>query len=649
MTNPMGLLIERMNALSDILTQSNLSNTIDLPQIVVIGSQSSGKSSVIENIVGRDFLPRGTGIVTRRPLILQLIYKKGEDHVKFNHTDKIFRDFDEVKDEILNETNRSIKSRHDVSNVPITLKMYSENVMTLTLIDLPGLIKVPTNDQPKNIVGRVEEISKQYIVNKNAIIIAVSSATSDITNSDSLQLAKLVDQNYDRTIGILTKVDLMDKETDVIDILAGKIVSLKLGFIPVVNRGQKDIKSRKPIVAALKDEENFFLSHPSYRKNCSYCGTGYLRTKLTNILYEHIRKTIPELTDRINQMIMRTTAELDELGQFNLSAKETVLRIITEVCKKMNSSVYGQDSSQMQSMIINSPLNSLQKEMSITNELKGGARLSYTLYTSFPAYVDELSPLSHSDETIKTLMLNAAGSSGTIFFSQRAFEMLSKQAISVFRPHCLKLVTVIFGEIVRMMHNVVKSRFPNLNDKISESLVELFKKHAERTSKLVASLIEWNIECISTKHPDFVKIEDLGIYDSTDAKQKNKLEKITQKKIEPKLKSKSIAFDKIPNTLRVSKNLTENESAEINLIKALVISYFDVVRKIILDQTPKAILTNLVQKSLNEMQEYLFLHVYESQDVEKLCQEGDDVKETRERLRTILSAMRKAYDLMCSL
>lgn len=636
----MSLLIERINSLSDILTESNLNHTIDLPQIVVIGSQSSGKSSVLENIVGRDFLPRGIGIVTRRPLILQLIYRKGGDYAIFNHKDKIYHDFEEVKAEILNETNRSIKNKYDVLEKPITLKLYSEKVMTLTLVDLPGLVKVPTNDQPKNIVSKIDDISKTYILNKNAIIIAVSAATSDITSSDSLQFAKTVDRNYERTVGILTKVDLMDKETDVIDILAGKIVSLRLGFIPVVNRGQKEIKSGKLISTALQDEEKFFRTHASYKKNSLYCGTGYLRTKLTNILYDHIRKTVPELIDKTNQMIIKTTNELDELGQFNLSPKETVLKVINDVCKKMQTTIHGQTAVYGQNDCVLS-LDSIHLSSS-SNELRGGARLSYTLYTSFPSFVNNITPLSHSDETIRTLMLNAAGSSGTLFFSQSAFEMLSKQSVSLFRPHCLKLVNVIFSEIVRMMHSVVKSRFPKLNDRISCSLVDLFKKNSEKTISLVQSIIELNIECISTKHPDFVRIDELGIYDSNDRKQK--IEKPKQAD-----KTRPIAFDKIPNILRIQNELSDNEQSEITLIKSLVISYFDITRKIILDQIPKAILTNLIQKSLNGMQEHLFLQIYEADDVDQLCEEGDDIKELREKLRTTLSAMRKAYDLMCSL
>lgn len=65
-----------LTQLQDAFNNVGISNPIDLPQITVLGSQSSGKSSVLENIVGRDFLPRGTGIVTRRPLVLQLIHRE---------------------------------------------------------------------------------------------------------------------------------------------------------------------------------------------------------------------------------------------------------------------------------------------------------------------------------------------------------------------------------------------------------------------------------------------------------------------------------------------------------------------------------------------------------------------------------------------
>ena len=134
-----------------------------------VGSQSAGKSSVLETcaiimdppvflwltlsfsrIVGRDFLPRGSGIVTRRPLVLQLIHSPvPEDNPppytewgQFLHLDKRFTDFDEIRKEIEQETLRVAGQNKGISKLPISLRIFSPNVLDLTLVDLPGLTKV---------------------------------------------------------------------------------------------------------------------------------------------------------------------------------------------------------------------------------------------------------------------------------------------------------------------------------------------------------------------------------------------------------------------------------------------------------------------------------------------------------------------------
>lgn len=118
---------------------------------------------MLENIVGKDFLPRGSGIVTRRPLILQLINIPSEDvpegeealphtpasvatqheWAEFHHiSGRKFTDFSDVKREIENETARIAGSNKGISRQPISLKIYSPHVLSLTLVDLPGLTKV---------------------------------------------------------------------------------------------------------------------------------------------------------------------------------------------------------------------------------------------------------------------------------------------------------------------------------------------------------------------------------------------------------------------------------------------------------------------------------------------------------------------------
>ena len=118
-------LIPMVNKLQDACTNSGLSAVIDLPQIAVVGAQSAGKSSVLENFVGRDFLPRGNGIVTRRPLILQLVNNRGGEWGEFLHAKgKRFSNFDEIRSEIEAETERMTGANKGISNVPINLRVY---------------------------------------------------------------------------------------------------------------------------------------------------------------------------------------------------------------------------------------------------------------------------------------------------------------------------------------------------------------------------------------------------------------------------------------------------------------------------------------------------------------------------------------------
>lgn len=191
-----------------------------------------------------------------------------------------FFDFNKIRDEIVKETDSKTGRNAGISPAPINLRIYSPNVLTLTLVDLPGLTKVPVGDQPRDIEKQIKEMVLKQIQKPNAIILAVTAANTDLANSDGLKLAREVDPEGQRTIGVLTKVDLMDEGTDVVDILAGRIIPLRLGYVPVVNRGQRDIANNKTISFALENEKNFFDNHRAYKNKASYCGTPYLARKL---------------------------------------------------------------------------------------------------------------------------------------------------------------------------------------------------------------------------------------------------------------------------------------------------------------------------------------------------------------------------------
>ena len=259
----MNNLINIINKLQEICVSSNINTKIQIPQIIVLGSQSSGKTSILEAIVGKDFLPRGNGIVTRRPLILQLKNASGnKEWAEFLHLGKEkFEDFSKVLLEIEKETFRIAGINKGISSEPIILKIFSPNLVDLTLVDLPGIVKVPIGDQPENIDQLVKNLILEYISNPNSIILAITPGNSDIANSDALKLAKEVDPFYQRTIGVITKMDLMDHGSESLEILTNKLYPLKYGYNGVVLRSQKDTNNKISIKEALNSEQEFFENH----------------------------------------------------------------------------------------------------------------------------------------------------------------------------------------------------------------------------------------------------------------------------------------------------------------------------------------------------------------------------------------------------
>jgi len=142
---------------------------------------------------------------------------------------------------------------------------------------------------------------------------AVTPANQDLANSDALKLARRVDPQGERTIGVLTKIDLMDEGTNCVDVLQGKIYPLRLGYIGVVCRSQKDIMSGKPIKDALAAEDNFFKTHGTYAPLASRLGTPYLCRTLNMIIVKHIKKCLPIIRSKITSMLYQKEKELRSL------------------------------------------------------------------------------------------------------------------------------------------------------------------------------------------------------------------------------------------------------------------------------------------------------------------------------------------------
>ncbi|PRQ17402.1 putative dynamin central domain, dynamin, GTPase domain, GTPase effector domain, Dynamin superfamily [Rosa chinensis] len=324
-------------ALGDQGEASALSSLWDaLPSIAVVGGQSSGKSSVLESIVGKDFLPRGSGIVTRRPLVLQLhkIDRGSSEYAEFLHLPrKRFIYFALVRKEIADETDRETGRTKMISSIPIHLSIYSPNVANLTLVDLPGLTKVAVEGQPDSIVQDIENMVRSYIEKPNCIILAISPANQDLATSDAIKISREVDPTGERTIGVLTKIDLMDKGTDAVEILEGKSYRLKFPWVGVVNRSQADINKNVDMIAARRREREYFSGTPEYKHLAHRMGSEYLAKMLSQHLETVIKTKIPGIWSLINETIIELETELSHLGKPTATDDVGKLYAIMDICR----------------------------------------------------------------------------------------------------------------------------------------------------------------------------------------------------------------------------------------------------------------------------------------------------------------------------
>ncbi|TSK58141.1 Dynamin-1 [Bagarius yarrelli] len=464
-------LIPLVNRLHEAFSVFGRSCSLELPQIAVVGGQSAGKSSVLENFVGRDFLPRGSGIVTRRPLVIQLISSSSE-YAEFLHCKaKKFINFDEVRQEIEAETDRGIGTNKGITSLPINLRIYSPNVLNLTLVDLPGITKVPVGDQPPDIEYQIRDMIMQYICRENCLILAVTPANMDLANSDALKLAKNVDPQGQRTIGVITKLDLMDKGTDARDVLENRVLPLCRGYIGVVNRSQKDIEGKKDISAAIAAERVFFLSHPAYKHMADKMGTPYLQRVLNQQLTNHIRDTLPAFRNRLQSQLFSLDKEAKEYKHMNPDDHSRKTKALMQLIQH-----FGLDFEKI--------IEGCGDEVD-TGQLSGGAKINCIFHERFPF---ELIKMECNEKELRReigyAIRNIHGIRTGLFTPDMAFEAIVKKEIVKLKDPCIKCVDMVIQELIATVRQCISKLgiFPKLKEE-TERIVTTHLREQEIQTK----------------------------------------------------------------------------------------------------------------------------------------------------------------------
>ncbi|KAH7867652.1 P-loop containing nucleoside triphosphate hydrolase protein [Lentinula edodes] len=313
-SQPNGLmnLTKKLIEIRSMLLSIDQNDSLKLPSIVVIGSQSSGKSSVLEAIVGHEFLPKGNNMVTRRPIELTLVHTPtppGETPSEYGEFPALglgkIHSFTDIQ-RTLTDMNLAVPASEAVSNDPIDLRIYSPFVPDLTLIDLPGYVQIASLDQPESLKEKIAGLCDKYIREPN-IVLAVCAADVDLANSPALRASRKVDPLGLRTIGVVTKMDLVSPEEGAA-ILGGNRYPLHLGYVGVVTKAIGKNKSERTGEVVKRREDDFFGAHKAiYGSGSLMVGTSTLRKRLMEVLESSMASSLHGITNAVQLELEEAT------------------------------------------------------------------------------------------------------------------------------------------------------------------------------------------------------------------------------------------------------------------------------------------------------------------------------------------------------
>ncbi|XP_054718564.1 dynamin-1-like [Uloborus diversus] len=649
-------LIDVVNDLQNKLALGGHTLDIALPQIVVVGCQSAGKSSVLESFVGREFLPRGSDVVTRRPTVVQLHPSTGEEYGIFLHKEKEkFTDFAKIKKEILDETNRK-PGPIGFSPDPISLKIFSPKVLKLTVVDLPGLIRNAVTGQPEDSMQIVREMVLSYIRQPQTLILAVSPANQDIANSDALNIARIADPDRERTIGVLTKLDLMDEGTNAREVLENKKIPLKRGYVGVLNRSQKDIDAGRDIQYILRKEKEFFTSRDCYRHIAHRMGTLNLQILLQKMLRSHIKVCLPNVRTDISQKLSAYKKELKEfekvLGNVPNGKQFYLIKLIQNFIDDLNVKMMG------------------YSEGINMRVLTAGAQIHFILYTRVQEKL-ELS-LIPDEEELTILVANLCGVRNSISVPSLALDAMNGKLLEFYKEPLEESVNCVMDVLITAVEESAKllDSYPTLKNEVLFRICSFIKQETEKTQNRLKEHIDAEMFYSNIAHPDFKSedydttvpsvglmkvwnsedtVDDTAFYDAKQGEVKADDAEIPPKSTTEEGDSEASDSNK-DDIVQLLKNLKASPrfQHDVAYVKGLIMKYLKIIHKQVGDTTIKYIAYFLIHKVMEFTRKDLIPTLVESANIASLTEDCDEDFQRKERVESTCAYLELALEAIQS-
>ncbi|ESW31492.1 hypothetical protein PHAVU_002G242700 [Phaseolus vulgaris] len=602
---------------------------IQLPSIVVVGDQSSGKSSVLESLAGIS-LPRGQGICTRVPLVMRLQnhpLSSPELVLEYNgktiHTDEA-----NVSNAINAATEELAGNGKGISNNPLTLVVKKNGVPDLTMVDLPGITRVPVHGQPENIYDQIKDIIMEYITPEESIILNVLSASVDFTTCESIRMSQSVDKTGLRTLAVVTKADKSPE--GLLEKVTADDVSIGLGYVCVRNRiGDESYED------ARIEEERLFDTHSLLSKiDKSIVGIPVLAQKLVQVQAMSISKTLPEIVKKINEKLSNNLSELDKLPSSLASVADAMTAFMR---------IIGQTKDSLRKILLRGEFDEYpeQKNMHCT------ARLVEMLDSySFDLYCCAESDLTKDFLLAEIRVLEEAKSIGLpnfmpraafltllqskvrgirnmpIGFVEKVWNYLEDVLISCITGHCENYYQLLISTKRAAKVLIDKKKQQSINHVLEAIDMEMYTDYtcdlefSQEYNRLMSLQAEFMNEVLSEDMPSHVTLDGVGKVDVNHLRQ-------------------------YPSVINQAFDLKHSFD-----LKVRMISYWEIVRKRLIDSIALHLMLSIQNLVNNDLEKEIVRDLLSPTGggIERLLEESPSISGKREKLQTSLRVLRQSRD-----
>lgn len=639
--------------LIDGLRAIGIEKDLPIPQIAVMGDQSSGKSSVLESLSTIPF-PRGSGLVTR--CATQLTMKRSAPNSPWQGRLSVsssppddqpegtgeLNSPDEISERIEQLTNYLTSlSGGDFSGHSIVIEVTAPNVPDLTIVDLPGIVRTTTSGQSSTVIHEVNALIEKYLRQSRTIVLAVIPANVDIATVGILEDAQRYDPTGERTFGVITKPDLVDQgaESEVVATLTNIRKPLKLGYLMVKNRNQAALNSGLSIESAHDAEAKYFAEHEVYGKlDPRLFGVRNLTNRLMEILVDRIHKQLPEVCQEVADKLADSTRQLLEMGKPPPSCREQAaidfyipgIQRFRELLQHATSGNYSDDV--------------LAQDPSL--------RICAKFNMNFESFKEILGscPFGTEDdvEWIENEIALSRGTELPGFLSPTLFAQIMRKKLSPWIVHatdCMMSVLDIFTDIVKKL---AKMCFPEYNGLIRHVIgiaQEFAVKEAETVKLAIEQYMNEEIGAIYTQNDMFLK--------TINAKRlqrfKDEISKVVLQYPHKGQQYNVFASDlleELCQTYQDKLNNASNSEIEAEDMDAMLKSYWYLVFDRVCDSIPKMILTKFGKRVIMTMLPNLLISKANDENLLKLYDVPVDVVNRRRDLESKVTRLKEASRIL---